>query len=50
MVSYLKPYNYVQTKDDYDIEIISWNHIIIRIRQKYLKPYNCVQIICIRFE
>ena len=31
----------------YLIEIISWNHIIISIKGEYLKPYNCVQIICI---
>ena len=30
------------------IEIITWNHIIIRIKQEYLKLYNYVQIICIR--
>ena len=25
-MSYLKPYNHVQTKDCYYIEIITWNH------------------------
>ena len=29
-------------------EIITWNHIIISIREEYLKPYNYVQIISIR--
>ena len=32
IISYLKPYNSVQTNDNYMIEIINWNHIIISIR------------------
>ena len=40
----------MQTNDYYQIEIITWSHIIISIRQEYLKPYNCVQIICIRWK
>ena len=48
IISYLKLYNYVQTNNFYWIEIIAWNHILISIRQKYLKPYNGVQIISIR--
>ena len=48
-ISYLKPYaNCVQTNDYYYIETITWNHIIICIRQEYLKPSNCVKNICIR--
>ena len=29
IISYLKPYYYVQTNDYYQIEIITWNHIIV---------------------
>ena len=40
-----KLYNCVQTNE---LEIATWNHIIISIRLEYLKLYNCVQIICVR--
>ena len=32
VISYMKPYNCVQTNDYYLIEIITWNHIISSIR------------------
>ena len=37
VISYLKPSNYMQTNDYYDIEMIIWNHIIISIKKEYLK-------------
>ena len=48
IISYLKPYKPMQTNEYYLIEIIAWNHIIIYIRYKYLKPYNYVLMIFIR--
>ena len=50
IISYLKPYNCVQTNFYYRTETITWNQIIISIRWEYLKPYNCVKIISIRQE
>ena len=35
---YLEPYNCVKTIPYYQIETISWNHMIISIKQEYLKP------------
>ena len=32
IISYLKPYNCVQTNDFYSIEIHAWNYIIISIK------------------
>ena len=32
----------------WELLLVTWNHIIISITLEYLKPYNCVQIICIR--
>ena len=32
------------------MEIITWNHSVISIRHEYLKPYDYMQIICIRYE
>ena len=47
IINHLKPDDCVQTNDYYQTEIAAWNYRIIIIRQEYLKPYNCVQIICI---
>ena len=47
IITYLKPYNCMQTNSYYWIEIITSSYIIIRIRQEYLKPQNYVQITCI---
>ena len=36
------------TNNHYKIGIITWNEIIVyRLFEEYLKPYNCVQIVCI---
>ena len=43
-------YNRLQTHDYHWINIISRNYTIIIIKYEYLKPYNCVRIICIDFE
>ena len=37
----MKSFNCVQRNDYYYIEIITWNHMIISIRQEYKKLYNC---------
>ena len=50
IISYLKPYNCVQTNNYYFIDIITWNFVTISIRQEYYKPYNRVEIICIGEE
>ena len=36
IISDTKLYDCVQLNDFYSIEIITWKHIIIRIRKKYL--------------
>ena len=38
----------VQKNDDYHIKIITWNYMTLNVRLEYLKPYTCVQIICVR--
>ena len=38
IIIHLKSYNCVQTKNNYQIEIIIWNNIVISIREEYLKP------------
>ena len=46
---YLKPYNCLLTNDYYQIEIVTWNHIIVYklliFHTNILKPYNCAQIV-----
>ena len=32
IINYLKPYNSGQTNDYYQLEILTWNHMIISIR------------------
>ena len=44
----IKLYNCVQTNNYHQGDIISWKHKIINFRREYLKPYNCVEIICIK--
>ena len=46
----MKPYDCAQTNYYCQIGRITWNHIIISVRQEYLNPCYWVQIICISKE
>ena len=50
LINYLKLYIYVQTNANYQIELITWNHIIINVRKEYMKLYICALIVCIKSE